>query len=97
MAGLSAFGLGTPRRVWVSGGLRCVSGLLAALFSLVWRPKRTFGIYLGLVLIVAYPIGFVVSYLILGTMLWYVMLAPVGACSSGFTGRDLLNRRFEPG
>ncbi|MFP6661769.1 MAG: hypothetical protein VCB78_09940 [Myxococcota bacterium] len=85
------FGLGAAR-VWVSGGFVGL-GVLAALFSLL-APKANLPIYLGLA-IVAYPIGFVVSYLILGTI-WYVMLAPVGLFFR-LTGRDLLNRRFEPG
>ena len=86
-----AMGLGDAR----SGvaGVFVLLAFLAGSFSLVY-PKANLPIYLGLT-IVAYPIGFVLSYVILGS-LFYLMLAPVGLFFR-LTGRDLLNRRFEEG
>jgi hypothetical protein len=87
------FGMGLGE--W-RGGIAGAFVLLAALagaFSLVY-PKANLPIYLGLT-IVAYPIGFVLSYVILGSI-FYVMLAPVGLFFR-LTGRDLMNRRFEEG
>ena len=87
------FGLGLGE--WRSR-LAGAFGLLAVLagsFSLVY-PKANLPIYLGLT-IAAYPIGFVLSYVILGSI-FYLMLAPVGLFFR-LTGRDLLNRRFEAG
>ena len=86
-----AMGLGEWR-----SGIAGAFGLLAALagsFSLVY-PKANLPIYLGLT-IIAYPIGFVLSYVILGSI-FYLMLAPVGLFFR-LTGRDLLSRRFEEG
>ena len=85
-----AFGLGEWRQT-VSGALAAVAGL-AALFSLVY-PKANLPIYLGLT-VLAYPIGFVLSYVIMGTI-FYVLLAPVGIFFR-VTGRDPMYRRFEP-
>lgn len=85
------FGVGLGSwRVWVAGTFAVLAGI-AGLFSLV-HPKANLPIYVGLT-IVAYPIGFVLSYLILGSI-FYLMLAPVGLFFR-VTGRDLLNRRFE--
>ena len=67
-------------------------GALAGTFSLVY-PKANLPIYLGLT-ILAYPIGFVLSYVIMGTI-FYLMLAPVGLFFR-VTGRDPMMRRFEP-
>ena len=85
-----SFGLGEWRQPVTTalGGLAAV----AAFFSLVF-PKANLPIYLGLT-ILAYPIGFVLSYVIMGTI-FYVLLAPVGLFFR-VTGRDPLMRRFEP-
>ena len=48
---------------------------LSTLFSLVW-PKANLPIYLGLTL-VAFPIGFVLSYVIMG-VLFFGIIAPIG-------------------
>jgi len=85
-----SFGLGAWKQT-VAAALAGV-GLLAAVFSLVY-PKANLPIYLGLT-ILAYPIGFVLSYVIMGTI-FYVMLAPVGIFFR-ITGRDPMKRRFEP-
>jgi len=65
---------------------------LSAFFSAVY-PKANLPIYLGLT-ILSYPIGFVLSYVIMGT-LFYLLLAPVGLLFK-LTGRDPLARKFEP-
>lgn len=85
-----AYGLGTARLTVVSvlGGLSVISGV----FSLVY-PKANLPIYLGLT-VIAFPIGFVLSYLIMGT-LFYLMITPVGLIFK-LTGRDPLNRKFDP-
>jgi hypothetical protein len=85
-----SFGLGAWKQT-VVGALAGV-GVLAAVFSLVY-PKANLPIYLGLT-ILAYPIGFVLSYVIMGTI-FYLMLAPVGLFFR-ITGRDPMMRRFEP-
>jgi hypothetical protein len=85
-----SFGLGAWKQT-VVGALAGV-GVLAAVFSLVY-PKANLPIYLGLT-ILAYPIGFVLSYVIMGTI-FYLMLAPVGLFFR-ITGRDPMKRRFEP-
>ena len=85
-----SFGLGAWKQT-VVGALAAV-GVLAAVFSLVY-PKANLPIYLGLT-ILAYPIGFVLSYVIMGTI-FYLMLAPVGIFFR-LTGRDPLKRHFEP-
>ena len=85
-----AFGLGEARPIvaGVFAGLAVVS----ALFSLAY-PKANLPIYVGLT-IVSYPIGFVLSYVIMGT-LFYVLISPV-AIFFKLTGRDAMNRRFDP-
>ena len=84
-----SFGLGAWKPTVVAG----LAGLavLAALFSLVYPPANR-PIYLGLTFL-AYPIGFVLSYVIMGA-LFYLLLAPVGIFFR-LTGRDPLMRRFE--
>ena len=71
------------------GALAAVS----ALFSLVW-PKANLPLYLGLT-VVGFPIGFVLSYVIMAT-LFYVVIAPVGLLLR-LIGQDPMNRRFLPG
>ncbi|MBW2273419.1 MAG: hypothetical protein JRG96_09125 [Deltaproteobacteria bacterium] len=85
-----SFGLGEARPL-VAGGFAGL-GVLALLLSLVF-PKANLPIYVGLT-IVAYPIGFVLSYVIMGT-LFFLLITPVGLFFR-LTGRDVLNRRFEP-
>jgi len=83
-------GLGEKRQV-VAGGfaaLACVS----ALFSLV-APRANLPIYLGLTLL-SYPIGFVLSHLIMG-FLFFGLITPVGLIFR-LTGYDPLHRRFDP-
>ena len=85
-----AFGLGSARP-WVSaifGGFAA----LAACFSLVW-PRGNKPIFVGLS-VVTFPIGFVLSYLILGSV-FYLLIAPV-AIVFRVVGRDPMHRRFDP-
>jgi hypothetical protein len=85
------FGLGAARP-WVAGGLAAL-GLLAAACSLV-RPEANRPLYVGLSL-AAWPIGFVVSHLILAAIFYGVIL-PVGL-GLRLAGRDPLARRFDRG
>jgi MFS family permease len=87
---LFSFGLGGAR-LSVTIGLAGI-GILAALVSLVY-PKANRPLYVGLVL-VAYPIGFVLSYVIMAA-LFYLMITPVGLLFR-LIGRDPMHRRFEP-
>ena len=68
-----SLGLGSAREpvAIAFGALAAMAGL----FSLVY-PKANLPIYLGLT-IATYPIGFVLSYLIMGT-LFYLIIAPIG-------------------
>ena len=85
-----SFGLGSARP-WVAG---CAAGLavLSAFFSLV-APAANRPIYVGLSLI-TFPIGFVLSYLILGT-LYFGLFAPI-AIFFRMVGRDSMQRRYQP-
>jgi len=85
-----AVGLGEARPIVV--GVFAALAVISALFSLVY-PKANLPIYLGLT-IVSYPIGFVLSYVIMGT-LFYLLITPV-AIFFKLTGRDSMHRRFEP-
>jgi hypothetical protein len=71
----------------VFAGLAVVS----ALFSLVY-PKANWPIYVGLT-VVAFPIGFVLSYVIMGT-LFYLIIAPIGFVMRLF-GHDPMHRHFQ--
>ena len=84
-----SFGLGVARPwvVGVCGGL----GGVAALFSLV-HPRANRPIYVGLA-VLTYPIGFVLSYLILG-ILFFGMIAPVAIVFKAI-GRDPMRRHFQ--
>lgn len=62
------------------------------LFSLLY-PRANLPIYLGLT-ILAYPIGFVLSYVIMGA-LFFGLIAPV-ALFFKLTGRDPMHRRYDP-
>ena len=85
-----SFGLGAAK-IWVVGVFAGL-GALAAFFSLVF-PKANLPIYLGLT-ILSYPIGFVLSYVIMGT-LFYLLITPV-ALFFKLTGRDSMHRSFDP-
>lgn len=82
-------GLGSAR-AFVAGGFAALAGL-SGLFSAI-LPRANLPLYLGLT-ILSYPIGFVLSYVIMG-LLFFAMLTPVGLCFR-LTGYDPLHRRFE--
>jgi MFS family permease len=84
-----SFGLGEARPI-VAGGFAALAGL-STLFSLV-APRANLPIYLGLT-ILSYPIGFVLSYVIMG-FLFFVMITPIGLFFR-LTGYDPLHRRFD--
>lgn len=86
-----SFGLGAAREpvAIVFGALAGVS----ALFSLVY-PRANLPIYVGIT-IATYPIGFVLSYVLMGT-LFYLIIAPVGLVLRLF-GKDPLERKILPG
>jgi hypothetical protein len=65
---------------------------ISALFSLVW-PKANLPIYVGLT-VLAFPIGFVLSYVIMAT-LFYLVIAPVGF-GLRLVGKDPMDRRLLP-
>ncbi|MFI5314971.1 MAG: SxtJ family membrane protein [Myxococcota bacterium] len=83
-------GLGSWREA-VTAALAAL-GVLSALFSLV-APKANAPLFVALS-IVAFPIGFVLSYVIMAT-LFYVVIAPVGTAMRLF-GMDPMDRRFLP-
>lgn len=85
-----AFGLGASKPI--VAGVFVGLAVWSAFFSLVW-PRANFPIYIGLT-ILSYPIGFVLSYLIMGS-LFYLLITPIGLFFK-LTGRDSLNRKFEP-
>lgn len=87
-AALFSFGLGDAR-IAVSGGLAAV-GVLAGLASLV-APRANLPLYLAITLI-AYPIGLVLSYVLLA-LLFYGVITPVGLVVR-LTGRDPMARGF---
>ena len=65
---------------------------VSALFSLVY-PRANLPIYVGLT-ILAYPIGFVLSYVIMGT-LFFGLIGPV-AILFRLIGKDPMERRYDP-
>jgi hypothetical protein len=79
-------GLGDARAP-VAYGLAAL-GAVSALFSLAY-PKANAPLYVGLS-VVAFPIGFVLSYVIMAT-LFYVVIAPVGFALRLF-GMDPMQR-----
>ena len=86
--GMFGFGLGTARAP--VAGLFAALALISLAFSLVF-PRGNWPIYVGLSAI-ALPIGFVLSYLIMGT-LFYAIIAPIGLLLRLF-GKDPMNRGF---
>lgn len=84
------FGLG-DQRVLVAGLLAALA-VLSFLFGLAWpRGNRPVFVLLSLV---TFPIGFVLSYVILGA-LFFGLFAPI-ALVFRLIGRDPLKRKLEP-
>lgn len=85
-----AFGLGAAR-IPVAAGLAGV-GLLAAVIGAV-HPKANRPLFVGLA-VLAFPIGFVLSYLILGSV-FFLVITPTGFIMR-LLGRDPMMRTFDP-
>jgi Saxitoxin biosynthesis operon protein SxtJ len=81
------FGAAAPTAAYVVWAV----GALSALLSIV-APKLNRPLYVGLS-VVAYPVGFVVSYVIMGAF-FYLILTPLGLLFR-LAGRDPLHRRFD--
>lgn len=85
-----SFGLGDARLTVVT--IFAVVGFIALLFSLV-APKANRILYVGLTLL-AFPIGFVLSYVIMGT-LFFLIIGPIAVLFRLF-GRDSMHRNYDP-
>ena len=72
--------------VWTTVGITGVAGLVS--------PRTVRPIYIG-ASVAAFPIGFVVSHVILGAV-FYLVMTPVGLCLR-MAGRDPLERRIDRG
>jgi hypothetical protein len=85
-----SFGLGDAR-VPVATTLAAL-GTIALVFSLV-APKVNRVLYVGLTLL-AFPIGFVLSYVIMGA-LYFLVIGPIAVAFRLF-GRDPMHRAYDP-
>jgi len=85
-----SFGLGAARPY--VAGIAMGLGVVGAFFSLVYPPANRV-LYVGLS-IVAYPIGFVLSHVLLAA-LFFGLFAPVGILFRVFR-RDPMHRRWDP-
>jgi hypothetical protein len=85
-----SFGLGEARLPVVTAFVAV--GSIALLFSLVW-PRANRILYVGLTLL-AFPIGFVLSYLIMG-ILFFLIIGPIAVVFRLF-GRDSMHRGYDP-
>jgi hypothetical protein len=85
-----AGGLGSARSI-VAGVFVGLAGY-SALFALIW-PKAVLPVYLGLT-ILSYPIGFVLSHVIMGT-LFFLIISPTGIVMK-LMGKDPLERKWDP-
>ena len=72
--------------IWATVGITGIAGLVS--------PRSVCLIYIG-ASYAAFPIGFVVSHVILG-VLFYLVMTPVGLCLK-ILKRDPLERRFDRG
>lgn len=85
-----SFGLGAARTA-VTGGLAGVAAY--ALLAALLYPGANRVLYVGLT-VLAFPIGFVLSYVILG-VLFFAVIAPIGLAIR-ISGRDPMQRRSDP-
>ena len=85
-----SFGLGGARTTVVLAF--AAIGSLALLFSLV-APRANRVLYVGLSLL-AFPIGFVLSYVVLGT-LFFLIIGPIAMLFRLF-GKDPMRRGYDP-
>jgi len=84
-----SFGLGEARLTVVT--IFAALGSIALLFSLV-APKANRILYVGLTLL-AFPIGFVLSYILMGT-LYFLIIGPIAVMFRLF-GRDPMHRGYD--
>jgi hypothetical protein len=85
LAAWRGFAKGDDRLAWLLGGLAGVVGLLG-----LWRPRLVRPIYVGW-MVLAFPIGWTVSHLILAAV-FYLVFTPV-ALVFRLKGRDALQLR----
>jgi hypothetical protein len=85
-----SFGLGDARMPVVTTFVAL--GSIALLFSLVF-PRANRILYVGLTLL-AFPIGFVLSYVIMG-VLYFLIIGPIAVVMRLF-GRDSMHRTYDP-
>jgi hypothetical protein len=85
-----SFGLGAAREP-IAIGFAALAGLSGVL-SLVY-PRANLPIYLAIT-VATYPIGFVLSYVLMGT-LFYLIIAPIGIVLR-LLGKDPLERKILP-
>ena len=85
-----SFGLGDARMPVVASF--AALGSLGLLLSLV-APRANRLLYVGLSLL-AFPIGFVLSYVIMGT-LYFLIIGPI-AVAFRLYGRDSMHRAYDP-
>jgi hypothetical protein len=85
-----SFGLGGARMTVVT--VFAALGSLALLFSVV-APTANRILYVGLTLL-AFPIGFVLSYVIMAT-LFFLIIGPIAVALRLF-GRDPMHRGYDP-
>lgn len=85
-----SFGLGEARVPVVT--TLAALGSIALLFSL-FAPRANRILYVGLTLI-AFPIGFVLSYVIMGT-LYFLIIGPIAILMRLF-GKDPMHRGYDP-
>lgn len=85
-----SFGLGDTRVTVTT--VFAVIGSIALLFSLI-APKANRVLFVGLT-VLAFPIGFVLSYVIMGT-LFFLIIGPIAVLFRLF-GRDSMHRRYDP-
>ena len=89
--GIFAFGLGSARET-VAQAIVAV-GIVSAVFSLIW-PTGNRPLFV-LLSVVTFPIGFVLSYVIMGT-LFFALFAPIALLFRAI-GRDPLARNLDKG
>jgi len=85
-----SFGLGDARMPLVA--TFATLGTIAAMFSLI-APRANRVLYVGLTLL-AFPIGFVLSYVIMGT-LFFLIIGPI-AVLFRILGKDPMHRSYDP-
>lgn len=85
-----SFGLGEARMPVVTTFVAL--GSIALLFSLVF-PRANRILYVGLTLL-TFPIGFVLSYVIMG-VLYFLIIGPI-AVVMRLLGRDSMHRAYDP-